>query len=150
MLAQRGVIIRKRPEVFFQQLIIAFGIFLARRRLQRIVGGLQQTVVEFASFRRQRHTALFDLAEPRGMMTGDDAAVALNEIDAFFQRLEAGLAQQDRATAARRALDDRFGRNTAGGHRLLNAIDIQRARCQMIDMRPFKRHHVGDQSMLIV
>ncbi len=131
-------------------MIVALGVLLAWRCLQCIVGRLQQAVVEGAPFRRQRHAALFDLAEARGMVAGDGVAVVLNEIDAFFQRLEAGLAQQDCTAAAWRALDDRFGRNAAAGHRLLNAIDIQRARRQVVDMRPFKRHDVGDQAMLIV
>lgn len=48
LLAQRGVIIRKRPEVFLQQLVVALGVLLAWRCLQRIVGRLQQAVVECA------------------------------------------------------------------------------------------------------
>ena len=33
---------------------------------------------------------------------------------------------------------------------LASGVDIERARCQMIDMRPLEGHHIGDQAMGIM
>jgi hypothetical protein len=53
-------------------------------------------------------------------------------------------------TARWRPFDDRLGRDPAGLHGGLRRIDVQRARCQVIDMRSAERHHVGNQAMRIM
>ncbi|MNZ35430.1 hypothetical protein D3C78_528270 [compost metagenome] len=66
----------------------------------------------------------------------------------LVQGLEAGLAQQDRALAARRAFDHRFGGDAMGRHLRLHDVDVQGPRCQVVDVRALERHYVGDQAML--
>ena len=77
-------------------------------------------------------------------------AVCLPKNDRLFQRLEAGLTQQDRAVAARRAFDDGLRHNAASWHSGLDGVDVERARRQMIDMRAFEAHHVSYQPMSIM
>ena len=85
---------------------------------------------------------MFNLAETCGVASGH----ALKHHN-LFQRFERCLAQQDIHIPARRPLDDGLGRDAALGHLALNGINIQGARRQMVDMRPFEAHHIGNQPM---
>ncbi len=82
------------------------------------------------------------------MAAGRGAAVGADEADGFLQRLEAGLAQQDRALARRRAFDHGLGGHAAARHLGLGFVDVQRARRQVVDVRALEGHHVGDQAVL--
>ena len=72
----------------------------------------QQFVIKRAAFGRQRHTALFDLTKARGVRAGAVAAKA----NRLFQRFKAGLAQQNRKFAARRAFNHGFRLNAILRH----------------------------------
>ncbi|MNS81230.1 hypothetical protein D3C72_1149380 [compost metagenome] len=133
-----------------QQLIVAICVFLVGWCLQCIVGSLQQTIVEYAAFRRQRNAALFYFTEAGSMVPVNGAAVMLNEIDVFLQRFKAGLAQQDRASTRRWPFNHRFGSDAPARHCLLNQIDIKGARRQVVNVRAFERDHVSNQTVLVV
>ncbi len=87
-------------------MVVALGVLLAWRCLQRIVGRLAAGGRRGA-LRRQCHAALFDPAEARGMVTGDGVAVVLNEIDLPTPSLV--WRSRIAAAAARRALDTALG-----------------------------------------
>lgn len=145
-LAQRVMVIREAGEHRLQALaVVATGAAFATG----IAGLGQQLVVQRAALRGQRKAALFDLAEARGMGAGI-AAFAAREMHGLFQCLEAGLAQQDRAGAARRAFDHRLGGHAVFDHRRLRSVDVQRARGQVIDVRATETDHVGHQAVRVV
>ena len=79
-----------------------------------------------------------------------DPSVARAEGDGLLQRLEGGLAQQDRAAPGGRALDHGLGRDAVDGHPRLDRIDVQRARRQVVDVRAAERDHVGHQPVGVV
>ena len=122
------------------------GRIIAARCLAALTDLLQQFVVALPPGRGEGHAALFDLTEARGMGALD---VALEQ-DGFFQRLEAGLAQQDGALAPRRTFDGFLGRDAAGGHPGLDGVDVEGARGQVVDVWPLEADHVGDQPMGVV
>jgi hypothetical protein len=95
------------------------------------------------------HAALLDFAEAGGVGARHPALLP-GKGDRLFQRLERSLAQQDSGLSPRLALDHGLGRDAALGHALLHGIDIEGARGQVVDVRPAKAHHVGDQAMGIV
>ncbi len=78
------------------------------------------------------------------------ACIARGELHGFFQRLEAGLAQQDRAAARWRAFDHGLGIDAACKHAGLRSVDVQRARGQVIDVRAAEADHIGDQAVRVV
>ena len=146
LLAHGVVVVGKLGEVLLHQLVVAPGIGFAGEVAELVAGGIQQAVVEGSAFGREGRATLFDLAE-----AGAVAALVVHlvgEGDAFLQGLEAGLAQQDRAIAARRALDHRLGGDAMHGHQPLYFVDVQGARGQVVDVRALERHHVGDQPVL--
>lgn len=145
-LAQRVMVIREAGEHRLQALaIVATGTAFATG----IACLRQQLVVKRAPLRGQRKPALLDLAEARGMRAGI-TAFAVREMHRFFQCLEAGLAQQDRAGTARRALDHGLGGHAVLDHRRLRRVDIQRARGQVVDVRATETDHIGHQPMRLV
>lgn len=70
-----------------------------------------------------------------------------DKVHPFFKCLEAGLAQQDRTGPCRWPFDNCLWRDATLGHVLLHGIDIQGARCQVVDMRPLEADHIGNQTM---
>ena len=123
------------------------GIGLIGKRAQLFARLVEQLVVQCPPLGGQRHAALFYLAKARRVATKLPCRLTFKS-DLFIQRLEAGLAQQDGALTARWPFNHRFRRNAAFWHLGLNVIDIQRARCQVVNVRPAKSHHVGNQAML--
>ncbi|CCJ84668.1 hypothetical protein BN133_1045 [Cronobacter dublinensis 582] len=109
-------------------------------------GHRQQFIIERAAFGRQRHAALFNFAKARGMRAGAVAAKA----DRLFKRFKAGLAQQNGKFAARRPFDNGLRFNAIFRHQRLHAIDIQRARRQVVDVTAAKAHHIGNQPVLVM
>ncbi|CAM4268995.1 hypothetical protein STIN111742_08560 [Stenotrophomonas indicatrix] len=145
-LAQGVVVIREAGEHRLQALPI---ITTGAARAVGIARLRQQLVVQRAALGGQRQAALLDLAEARGMGTGVAAFVA-REVHRLFQRLEAGLPQQDRAGATRGALDHRLGGHAVLDHRRLRSVDVQRARGQVVDVRATEADHVGHQPVRLV
>ena len=89
----------------------------------------------------------FDLAEARAVAAWHQRAGGVGEGDFFFQRLEAGLPQQDRHRATRRAFDQRLGLDAALQHRHLRGVDVQRAGGEVVDVGTTEADHVGDQQV---
>lgn len=83
-------------------------------------------------------------------MSPSRAIVVTGKGDRFLQRLETRLSQQDIAITARRPFDDRLRCDAAFRHAGLDCVDIERARRQMVDVRPLEADDVGDQPMGIV
>ena len=108
----------------------------------------QQLVVERAALARERHAALLDLAEARRVRAR--ARGIARKTHGLLERLEAGLAQQDGAGAARRAFDHVLGVHAALGHGGLGRVDVQGARRQVVDVRALEADHVGDQAVGLV
>ncbi len=77
-------------------------------------------------------------------------AIFTDERDFFFQCLERGLTQKNRTFAGWRAFNNGFRVNAAFWHLILNGIDIEGARGQVVDVWAFERHDVSNQAMCIV
>ena len=107
----------------------------------------QQAVVQGTALARQRYAALLDLAKTGGVRA---LVIATGEQHALLQRLEAGLAQQDGAGAAGWAFDHILGIHAMGGHAQLGGIDVEGARCQVVDVRPLEADYIGDQAVGLV
>jgi hypothetical protein len=108
----------------------------------------QQLVVQGAALACQRDAALLDLAKAGGMGAGTvRVGVGIGKAHGLLERLEAGLAQQDRAGALRRAFDHVLGIHAARGHIGLGHVDVQRAWRQMVDVRALEAHHIGHQAV---
>ncbi|CCJ73201.1 hypothetical protein BN137_2577 [Cronobacter condimenti 1330] len=106
----------------------------------------QQLVIERPAFGRQRHAALFDFAKARGMRAGAVTA----KTNRLFQRFKARLAQQDRKFTAWRPFYHRFWRYAIFRHERLHAVDIKRARREVVNVAAAKAHHIGNQPMFIM
>src|SRR5690606_411375 len=64
--------------------------------------------------------------------------------------LERGLAQKDRAFAGWRTFDNCLRVDAAIWHLNLHGVDVERAWCQMVDVRTLEGNNVSDQAMCIV
>ncbi len=138
-------VIRECSEAFLQQRHVALGIGLGWRSSQGGASGIEQRVVQLAALRRQCRAALFDFAETCGVAT-----LVVAECNLLLQRLEAGLAQQDRVAASGWPFDHGFRRDALGRHAGLDRVDVQGAWGQVVDVRAFEGHHVGNQAVLVM
>ncbi len=139
LMAQQHVAVGKRPEHLLQMELMG-QVIAATARLA------QQFVIQRPALRGQRNTALFDFAKTGGM----GAVMLAVKHNRLFQRFKAGLAQQDGDLPARRAFDNHLRFDTVFRHQRLNAVDVQRARRQVVDVTAAKRHHIGNQPMCLV
>ncbi len=105
----------------------------------------QQAIVQFTAFRGQRHAALFNFTEARGV----GAFMFTGEKHRLFEGFKAGLTQQDRHFTTRRAFDQNFRLNAVLRHQLLHPVNVQRARRKVVDMTPREADHVSNQSVLV-
>src|SRR5699024_6955730 len=99
------------------------------------VGFGQHLVVKFATLRSQRDAALFDFTKTHAQFAGANGAVGKLEHALFIKGSEGGLAQQNVWTVPGRwALDLVDHSDAQGFHTVVEGIDVQQSRCEVVDV----------------
>ena len=147
---QRGVVSREGLEMAPELFRISCGVRAIACERRRGARGGEKPIVKSPASGRQREAALLDLAKARGVHAALTRVIRSLEGDRLLKRLEARLTQEDRAVATRRTLDNRLRVHVGSGHRKLGRVNVERAQCQMVDVRPHEANDVGNQRMRLV